>query len=352
MALVDLLRDDLQVTDEAQARLAKWGQLVLPEVKVAMALRFLAGGSALDLKLIYRVSKSYVYDCVWLVVDAINNRLPVEFPIDDKTKLRKMEQEWCNLPAGRRCPGWRGQVGALDGVHFPMIAPTLKDVANPMQYFVARKDKYALLCVAICDAKRRITWYDISQASQTHDSTAFGITKLGVRVQQESALPEGFFINADSAFCMSNSVITPTGGKHDDFDFQQSSMRVPIECAFGELVRRWPILWKPLQVAFRRRASLIGACIRLHNYCIDARIKDETLVLHGLAHVQPNSWEQIPRMHEYFTEGRRQGRKSRQRQTAHLRKCNFLISAVEESGVTRPALAPGLVKKKRRRAQM
>ena len=41
-----------------------------------------------------------------------------------------------------------------------------------------------------------------------------------------------------------------------------------IECAFGMLVRRWGILWRPLGFAFERRSPLIGALMRLHNWCI------------------------------------------------------------------------------------
>ena len=66
--LVEILRPDLSVQSEKLARRAKWGQLVLPETKLAIALRFLCRGQPLDLKLIYDVSVPYVYDCTWLVV--------------------------------------------------------------------------------------------------------------------------------------------------------------------------------------------------------------------------------------------------------------------------------------------
>ena len=52
MDLLHILRADLVVSNEKQARFAKWGQLVMPEVKLAIALRFLAGGSPLDLQAI------------------------------------------------------------------------------------------------------------------------------------------------------------------------------------------------------------------------------------------------------------------------------------------------------------
>jgi len=37
------------------------------------------------------------------------------------------------------------------------------------------------------------------------------------------------------------------------------------------------VLWRPLEVKFERRAPLIGACMRLHNFCIDKRIGEEEI---------------------------------------------------------------------------
>ena len=273
--LLDVIRSDLTVMDQKQARLAKCGELVPPEVKLAIALRFLAGGSPLDLQLLYHVSKSYVYKCVWLVVDACNKHLAIEFPIDDVSKLRQLE---AGFRAQSRGGIWAGQVACIDGVHFAIRCPSNTDVDNALKYHVARKDEYALLCIAMCDAKRRINFYDISQVPTTHDSLAWDMTSLGKRVK-DGDLPEPFFINGDAAFALSNSMITPSGDAAlDDFDFHQSSNRMPIECAFGMIVRRWGVLWRPLCVRFDRCAALVGACIRLHNFCIDHNITDETVV--------------------------------------------------------------------------
>lgn len=353
--LVKIIRPDLTVSSQEQARRAKWGQVVRPESKVAIALRFLAGGSPLDLKLIYDVSISYVYYCVWLVVDAINKRLTVEFPLDDVNKLRKLEGEW---RAQALCPGWKGQVAALDGVLFPMLCPSAEDVEDPMRYFVARKDKYGLLAMALCDARRRFLWYDMSQVSQTHDSLAFACTKLGQHIQ-DGHLPDGFFINADSAFSLTNSIICPSGGAQglDDFDYHQSSNRVPIECAFGILVRRWPILWKPLQVKFSRRAPLIGACMRLHNFCIDHNVTDETCNVNGLSQIQPARWALTPLFGkngepvEYMDIEKETAQ--RRRMTASTASStpirDMLVQAIAESGLRRPALPTHAVRKMRKR---
>ena len=91
----------------------------------------------------------------------------VDFPIDDVAALQELEAGWRERAS---CAEWKGQVGAIDGVHFPTMAPRSSDVKDPMRYYVARKAEYALLCIAICNAKRQIIWYDISQSPQTHDS--------------------------------------------------------------------------------------------------------------------------------------------------------------------------------------
>ena len=79
-----------------------------------------------------------------------------------------------------------------------------------------------------------------------------------------------FFLLADNAYVCRPNVIVP--GDDDDFNYEQSQMRINIECAFGELIRRWGVFWRPLEVRFDRRAKLIGTCIRLHNFCIDERL--------------------------------------------------------------------------------
>ena len=340
------------VTSGRLARNAKWGVEVTEEVKLAMCLRFLAGGDPLDLYMIYDVDRSYVYKCVWLCVDAVNACLTMEFPLKDVNKLKKIEAEF---RAHSKEGVWEGCCGCIDGVDFAMEAPTLKDVPNPMKYYVDRKHAYCMLCIAICDYDRRFTYANVSQVPTTHDSLAWSATKLGQEIAA-GELPAPFFINADAAFTLSSSMITPSGDPNlDDFDFVQSSNRMPIECAFGILIRRFGILHKKLRVRFDRRGHLILACMRLHNYCIDKRIEDETQELHGLHNVNPGRWTLAP---IYDPEGRPVQyldilRGPRQRvhaddateKTSTRRK---LVQLISNAGITRPQLPAGVHRKKKR----
>jgi len=50
-----------------------------------------------------------------------------------------------------------------------------------------------------------------------------------------------------------------------------------IECSFGMLVRRWGILWKPLEMRFNRMNKVIMCCFKLHNLCVDRRLGEYEL---------------------------------------------------------------------------
>ena len=131
---------------------------VKPHTMLAVTLRFFAGGSPLDLKLIYGMrSRSTVYKIIWLTVDAINDTFKVDFPIQDTAFLSQKEAEFRAVSTAREA--WVGQVGAVDGVHFKTSSPGVK-VKDALKYYVQRKAEYALLCIAVCDANRRFTFWD------------------------------------------------------------------------------------------------------------------------------------------------------------------------------------------------
>ena len=264
---------------------------VQPHTMLAITLRFFAGASPLDLKLIYGInSRSTVYKVIWLTVDAINQTFKVDFPIQDTQFLAQKEAEFRAVSTARNA--WVGQVGAVDGVHFKTSSPGVK-VKDALKYYVARKAEYALLCIAVCDADRRFTFWDMSQLPTTHDSLAWAASSLG-RQEREGLLPAPYFFNGDSAFTNREGMVTPSGGADDNFDYFQSSNRMCVECAFGILVRRFPVLWKPLEVAVRRRAPIISAIMRLHNFCIDQRMADEAVISGERTEIQPMSYRKAP----------------------------------------------------------
>eukprot|EP00036_Acanthoecidae_sp_10tr_P018186 CAMPEP_0206305338 /NCGR_PEP_ID=MMETSP0106_2-20121207/10211_1 /ASSEMBLY_ACC=CAM_ASM_000206 /TAXON_ID=81532 /ORGANISM="Acanthoeca-like sp., Strain 10tr" /LENGTH=426 /DNA_ID=CAMNT_0053736181 /DNA_START=56 /DNA_END=1336 /DNA_ORIENTATION=+ len=244
--------------------------------RLCVALRFMAGGAVHDIRRVFPpMGEVGVYDSVHLVVDAVNHEMKDDwtFPRDDVAKLKELEKAFRALSPDSQC--WIGQVGCVDGMDIAQGRPPTRDA---QRYYVSRKGGYMLLLLAIADANRRILWWDMSSAATTHDKTALLETKLGA-ILAAGSLPHPFFISGDAAFRMpSPSLLCPVPAGWDGWDnynYVQSSLRMPIECAFGILYRRWGVLWRPLTIAFERRPKLVSCLIRLNNWCIDGNIDAE-----------------------------------------------------------------------------
>jgi DDE superfamily endonuclease len=95
---------------------------------------------------------------------------------------------------------------------------------------------------------------------------------------ERDGLPEGYWIAADAAYERSNCILSPWsenqvkdsehGIARDAFNYYQRSSRVHVEQAFGILVARFGILWKPLRFKMARAPRILAACMRIHNLCI------------------------------------------------------------------------------------
>mmetsp|Transcript_5064 Transcript_5064/g.6216 ORF Transcript_5064/g.6216 Transcript_5064/m.6216 type:complete len:431 (-) Transcript_5064:79-1371(-) len=291
--LLGYIRDEITTENVEMARRSS-GSEVCAEVRLAMTLRYLAGGSMWwDIRLIFNISVNEFYSSVWRVVEAINNYegFKVVFPIDDEEKLTEIEGVFRSKSSHGMITGC---VGAIDGCLLWQKNPGIA-VHNPNRYYCARKEKHALLLMAIVDADRRIIFYDISCTPSTHDSLAWDSTPLAQRFAAGD-LCERFFIFGDSAFVCTRSMITP--GNDTNFNYFLSELRVNSECAFGEMIRRWGILWRPLEMEFSRRADVIACCIRLHNFCVDRRlsIEAELMADEDEIEIQPGRRVRAPRV--------------------------------------------------------
>ena len=90
----------------------------------------------------------------------------------------------------------------------------------------------------------------------------------------------GIFLG-DNAFPASYHILVPDSnvGSYDDYNFEQSSNRMHIKCAFGMLVKKWTILWSSISVKFKRWVPLIITCFHLYNFCISYKMcKDDSLI--------------------------------------------------------------------------
>lgn len=110
MSIFDVIRDD--ISDE-EPRKAHGVGPIRPEVRLAVAIRFLAGGSYGDISQWWGLSWTSVYNSVWRVCRALVKHFPLNFPHDDEVKLSLLASGF----DGRSTAAcMHGCVGALDGI--------------------------------------------------------------------------------------------------------------------------------------------------------------------------------------------------------------------------------------------
>lgn len=249
------------------------------EVRVAIFLRLLAGASYLDLMVIFQVTHDPVYRSFRMVCDWVNRSFT--FPL--VPALETEDTEYFKAISATFADGssrghFTGCIGALDGVAIRIRKPTLsRDIRDPGSYF-CRKGFFALNCQAICDANKRISWLSSRHIGSCHDSVAFTDTRLYslLMAKQDFLEREAFFIVGDSAYNIESFLLSPYADAEprsieDSYNYYHSSCRIRIECAFGEIVMRFGILWRALKFDIAFVGEIISAACLTHNFIVDER---------------------------------------------------------------------------------
>lgn len=195
--------------------------------KLALALRYWAGGTALDYGDTPRhVSRSSFYRAVEQVRDVILS--PLCLPdIEDREQwkddefLRRMSAGFEAArplnPLAQHC------VGCLDGLAVKIERP--KNVSSERSYR-NRKNFYSVNVQAICDAKRRFTHLSVITPGGTHDSMAFSLTDAYNYLCEGLPLP--YFVACDEAYPSHGSLICPLPTLPNMYRFFVSNVRVTI----------------------------------------------------------------------------------------------------------------------------
>lgn len=169
----------------------------LPEEnRLGMTLRFLAGGSYLDLSHIHGIHPESAYRIVEKVMFAILKKLDTHYPIRDTAELARIGAGF----ASRSDDVWTKCCGALDGCIIRINRPSPSCSGNPDDYY-CRKECYAINMLAICDSNYMFRWFTTSFPGSTNDSIAFNMSPLGQELR-EHPLPDGYWIAADGGVCL------------------------------------------------------------------------------------------------------------------------------------------------------
>ena len=271
-----------QVAFRAARARKSTGGFVPYSLRLSMALRYMAGGSALDIMYLHGVGRSTFYNCIWPMLRAIDEGLPAFSLPDDIKSLARCRR----LAAGfsRRTDGHiQGAITAWDGIIFKVQADTISSARcpNPLK-FHCRKGFPGVSVQAGCDADRRFTFMACDFAASVHDSRAYRMARLpddGPRISDlienspvlatksdphDRALvaageshPAGFFLLGDDAFKASDTMVVPWSTVRDrwwrdSFNYQQSRARINVECSFGMLIKKFLILARCASLPGRR----------------------------------------------------------------------------------------------------
>jgi hypothetical protein len=244
--------------------------------RVAMALRYFAGGSRYDIAQAHGVASPEVLKSVWIVVDAVNHtpRFDMEYP-----SSHALQQKIASDFQKKSKVGLNNCGGAIDGLLIWIHKPSEKELKHVIgfgdkKFFCGRKKKYGLNLQGTCDANGVFLDVEIGFPGASSDFYAFTNSVLYEQISQPGFLAPGICIYGDNAYVNTDYMIVPfrnvSSGPKDAFNYFHSSLRINIECAFGMLVHRWGILRSamPQNIRINKTCPLVYCLCKLHNFCL------------------------------------------------------------------------------------
>ena len=252
---------------------------IAPALHLAMTLRYLGGGQAIDISEMYNVWDATFYNCLKRTLEALGAILP-KWPLvaaldaETEAPLRALSEGF----RARSHRAMHGAIGAIDGLLVPIKAPSGETNAKT---YHCRKGFFAINIQGICDARYRITYASIGRTpGAVHDSYAWSRDPLHKRIHGEGPtnsmlMRYGYYLIGDDAYRTSHTLAAPWPGKWGAdspqccYNYNHSSARIAVEQTFGMLCRKWLVLKRPFEGNLRRTKRCAGihqtihACMKL-----------------------------------------------------------------------------------------
>ena len=313
------------------------GSSIPVELMLMITLRILAGASYLDM-IHYHVHVDSVNKIVWSVVCAIHSDVDNIKIAANEEECIKLARVWSDIQKKR----WGevltgGTIYAGDGLIIEIMQPDLATLrGRPIQVFRNRKNIWAVNAQGFCDANTRFGVLDCKWPGGTNDIVAYNMTDLCHKARDGVYFPAWACFVLDEAYgSIGGMHLTPYTlsqlkyAKRTDIDeyFKMvafnnvlSSQRITIERAFGILIRRWGILWRPITYSLEKVPKIIRVCGMLHNICIDRWVIENPVVKfsangervwpnpeeHDNVHdASPEDDEIIERLHNNYVDAKR-----------------------------------------------
>jgi hypothetical protein len=168
-------------------------------------------------------------------------------------------------------------VAAIDGLAIQTRTPPKNKFKNTARFMSGAKKKVSFNMQAVWDASCKLTAFACKHVGCTNDVHAFETSALK-RLNQ--SLPFPYHFNGDNAYTQTETMMSLFPGQnlhitaphHETFNFYHSQVRIIAERGNGIFVRRWGILWKPMEFDTLFQIEIIHCLALLHNFCIDRSI--------------------------------------------------------------------------------
>ena len=246
------------------------------QIRLAVALRFFAGGSYLDIAISHGIGKTEVYRSVWLVVHATNISTALQFRFP--TTLEECKSIATDFTF-RSKAGFDNCVECIDGMLLwtekPYLTKCQKVGVDSGNFYCGRKGKYGLNMQVVCDGCCRFPYVSVLHPASTSDYLAFITSSLYQQLTEGSGLLEGYFLYGDNAYVSESYMAVPfpniSSGPRDAYNYYHSQVCINIECAFGVLTNQWCLLKSPLSatISIHWVNALVLCLCKIHNFCID-----------------------------------------------------------------------------------
>jgi hypothetical protein len=279
-----LVRDDQKAINSS-------GSSIPTTTRLAVTLRWLAGGQQLDLCFAWGIGRSTFFSergVLWPTITALDKVLKIGFPIGDNEALAELAAGFRDHSGGVM----DGCVLAVDGMAVKTRCPFKSDVSHRKDYR-CRKGGFAIILMAGCDVRGKFYFATSNHCGSTNDIIAWNDSKL-CEALNENKLPPQYFIIGDEAFTNTQQFLSPWSGRglpryKDSFNYWLSHSRQCIERAFGMLTQRWGIFHRSFMFSFDRWSLVTQVCLKLHNLCIDRNVNMPSRKFHE-DHVTGDMW--------------------------------------------------------------
>jgi DDE superfamily endonuclease len=241
------------------------------KTKLACALRWMAGGSYIDICFEFGISPGSFYQedgVLWETLYAIDSCFKIGFPFHDNDELSNISRGFSRFSHGRmdKC------VLAVDGWVCRTRQPYNGEVEYPSSYR-NRKGCFGIVILGGCDSNLKFYMWSCIASGSTSDVTIWDMCYMK-QCLNDGMLSDQYYFIGDEAFVNTSQFLVPYSGHgldlwSDSFNYHLSAMRQSIERAFGVLTQRWGIFWRELRCQFDKWTLVCTVAAKLHNYLID-----------------------------------------------------------------------------------